>query len=225
LFFPEGTKVLSHGPRIFSTLVYDESFQQTDYENVFVYQLNFRSQSVLGVWVANDYVKLLQPFDPTNSGLDSLETGTEHDWRAFGFDYTSKPQSLFTYAFSTRYGGYYADGKRLNISGEAGYRFQPYVSFLVTASYNDIDLPEPWGERKFLLVGPRLDITVTNKLFFTAFGQYNEQSKNVNLNTRIQWRYRPASDLYIVYTDNYLPETFNVRNRALVLKLTYWWNL
>ena len=66
---------------------------------------------------------------------------------------------------------------------------------------------------------------MTNKLYFTAFAQYNEQQKNVNLNTRVQWRYRPASDLFIVYTDNYFPETFNVRNRALVVKLTYWWNL
>jgi hypothetical protein len=66
---------------------------------------------------------------------------------------------------------------------------------------------------------------MTNKLYFTAFAQYNEQLRNVNLNTRIQWRYRPASDLFIVYTDNYFPETFAVRNRALVVKLTYWWNL
>ena len=66
---------------------------------------------------------------------------------------------------------------------------------------------------------------MTNNLYFTAFAQYNEQQKNVNLNTRLQWRYRPASDLFIVYTDNYFPETFKVRNRALVVKLTYWWNL
>ena len=28
----------------------------------------------------------------------------------------------------------------------------------------------------------------------------------------------------IVYTDNYFANTREVRNRALVLKLTYWWN-
>ena len=66
---------------------------------------------------------------------------------------------------------------------------------------------------------------MTNKLFFTTFAQYNEQLDNINLNTRFQWRYKPASDLFIVYTDNYLPDTFGVKNRSLVVKLTYWWNI
>jgi hypothetical protein len=132
---------------------------------------------------------------------------------------------LFTFALSLRNGGYYETGNRLNLSGEIGYRIQPYVSINLSGAYNDIHLPEPWGNRKFWLIGPRLDVTMTNKLFFTAFAQYNEQVKNVNLNTRLQWRYRPASDLFIVYTDNYFPDNFQVKNRAVVLKLTYWWNI
>jgi hypothetical protein len=47
----------------------------------------------------------------------------------------------------------------------------------------------------------------------------------MNLNTRLQWRYKPASDFYFVYTDNYLPDNFMVKTRALVFKLTYWWNV
>ena len=95
----------------------------------------------------------------------------------------------------------------------------------LSTSYNHIQLPQPWGRTTFWLIGPRIDVTMTNKLFFTAFAQYNEQQKNVNLNTRFQWRFKPASDLFIVYTDNYLPESFTVKNRALVIKFTYWWNV
>lgn len=225
LFFPKGKTILSHGPRFGSTYYFDDKFDHTDNTDVLSYTITFRTQSVLTGWMAHDYVKLLHPFDPTNSGLDSLETGSEHSWNAFGFEFTSKPQSLFTYSLSTRYGGYYADGTRLNLSGEVGYRLQPFLSLTVAANYNDIDLPKPWGKNTFWLIGPRLDVTMTNKLFFTAFAQYNEQQDNVNLNTRFQWRYRPASDLFIVYTDNYIPETFGVKNRSLVLKFTYWWNL
>jgi hypothetical protein len=225
LFFPKSKKILSHGPRVTSAVFFNEAIHETDHEDVFLYEVRFRTQSVVDAWIGDSYVKLLQPFDPTNSGLDTLSTGTQHRWKAWGLDYFSKPQQLFTYLFSLRKGGYYASGTRLNVILEAGYRIQPYVSFVVNATYNNIDLPEPWGKRKFWLISPRLDITMTNKLFFTAFAQYNEQQKNVNLNTRIQWRYRPASDLYIVYTDNYLPQTFGVKNRALVIKLTYWWNI
>jgi len=230
LFFPKGTKVLSHGPRIGMTYFLDGDLKQkTDYENFLLYNITFRSQSYLGVWVARNYIRLLNPFDPTNDPnnpeADTLATGTRHYWNAFGFDYTSKPQSLLTYNISMRNGGYFAGGNRFNLTTEVGYRFQPYVSIAVSSSYNNISLPEPWGNTTFWLIGPRLDVTMTNTLFFTAFAQYNEQIRNVNLNTRLQWRYRPASDLFIVYTDNYFPETFKVRNRALVLKLTYWWNI
>jgi hypothetical protein len=99
------------------------------------------------------------------------------------------------------------------------------VSFSTSVSYNNIHLPEPWGKTTFWLVGSQLDVTFTNKLFFSTFLQYNEQLKNINLNTRFQWRYRPASDIFLVYTDNYLPAPFSVRNRALVIKVNYWWSL
>ena len=225
LFFPTGTKVLSHGPVVTSSYFFNESFNKTDNESIALYKITLRTQAVLAGWVGNSYIKLLRPFDPTNSGMDTLATGSEHRWIAYGADFISKPQSLFTYSISARNGGYYADGKRFNLTSEFGYRFQPYVSLALSSSYNDIQLPDPWGKTTFWLVGPRLDVTMTNKLFFTAFAQYNEQRKNVNLNTRIQWRYKPASDLFIVYTDNYLPENFGVKNRALVVKLTYWWGL
>ena len=225
LFFPKKGALVSHGPRIFSANYFDESFKRTDNTNYLAYNLNFRSRATFTGWIANDYVKLLKPFDPTNSGSDSLAVGTEHHWNSWGTEFVSRPQSVFTYSFSSRYGGYYAGGTRLNLTSELGYRFQPYVSLAISSSFNDIRLPEPWKQTKFWLIGPRLDVTMTNKLFFTGFVQYNEQRENINVNTRLQWRYKPASDLFIVYTDNYLPAPFSVKNRFLVLKLTYWWNI
>ncbi|WP_232826027.1 DUF5916 domain-containing protein [Chitinophaga alhagiae] len=225
LFFPKSGPVLSHGPQLTSTSFFDEQMRHTDNELLASYGLVFRSRNTLTLWGSNTYIRLLQPFDPVNVGKDSLVAGTRHHWNTVGADYVSKPQSLFTYALSARYGGYYADGRRLTLGGEFGYRFQPYVSIALSANYNKLDLPQPWGLNDFWLVGPRLDVTMTNTLFFTGFMQYNEQMKNMNLNTRFQWRYRPASDLFIVYTDNYLPEPFFVKNRALVVKLVYWLNI
>jgi len=225
LFFPKTGPVLSHGPQLISTSFYDEHMKRTDNETMLSYAIVFRKRNTLTAWASNNYIKLLLPFDPTNTGKDSLPTGSQHNWNTVGVDYVSKPQSLFTYSFSGRYGGYYADGTRTTLGSELGYRFQPYVSIALSTTYNDIRLPQPWGNNKFWLVGPRLDVTMTNTLFFTGFMQYNEQLKNMNLNTRFQWRYRPASDLFIVYTDNYLPAPFYVKNRALVLKLVYWLNI
>ncbi|MGV3587470.1 MAG: DUF5916 domain-containing protein [Adhaeribacter sp.] len=223
-FFPKSGRILSHGPKLSTIQYFDDKFKSTDYLNTLAYAFAFRTQSTFAVTLVDEYVKLLQPFDPTNTGRETLARGTRHHWKAWRTEYFSKPQSVFTYAFSTRSGSYYADGSLTNVAGEVGYRFQPYVKLLANANYNDIRLPEPWGNTNFWLVGSQLDLTLTNKIFFSSFFQYNEQTNNINLNTRFQWRYQPASDLFIVYTDNYLPAPFSVRNRALVLKLTYWWN-
>lgn len=117
------------------------------------YTLTFRSQSYFTVALIDECVQLLQPFDPTNTGGDTLARGTEHHWNAWRTEFFSKPQNVITYAFNTRYGRYYENDTRLKLAGEIGYRFQPYVSMLVNASFNDIRLPEPWGNTKFWLVG------------------------------------------------------------------------
>jgi len=225
LFFPKAGPVLSHGPRLSTTYYFNTDWHETDHQTQLTYYVNFRDQSVLDFWSSYNFVELQQPFDPTNSGKDSLAAGTQHQAYTVGFDYASKPQQLFTYALTGRYGGWYADGRRTFVTANLGYRFQPYVNITMNASYNHLDLPQPWGITDFWLIGPRIDVTFTNKLFFTTFLQYNDQQKNINLNTRFQWRYRPASDLFIVYTDNYFSSPLGVRNRAVVLKLTYWWNI
>lgn len=225
LFFPKSKHVLSHGPKFVSSVFMNSMYQRTDDENTLSWLVNFRKLDALSVGATANYVKLLAPFDPTRSGLDSLEAGSEHYFNTIGADFISSPQRLFTYTGSFRYGGYYENGSRLMIANEFGYRFQPYLNLVVTTTYNDIRMPEPWGRTTFWLISPRAELTFTNKLFLTTFLQYNEQTNNVNINTRFQWRFAPASDLFLVYTDNYFPENWQVKSRAIVLKFTYWWNL
>lgn len=224
LFFPKGGNILNHGPSFNANYFFNKSFRPTDYEHSLNYRFTHRNQSTFEIAASDNFIRLLKPFDPVNTGISSLNAGTEHSWTTWGLNYASKPQELYTYSFSGQYGGYFADGSRLNMAADLGYRFQPYVNIAMSTSYNHIVLPQPWGSTDFWLVGPRADFTLSNKLFFTTFIQYNNQQENINVNTRFQWRYKPASDLFIVYTDNYYPSPLSIRNRALVLKFTYWWN-
>jgi hypothetical protein len=232
-FLPESGRVLSHGPTLTSSNFFDWTGRLSDYETALGYTVTLRSGDVLSTSAGADYVRLLQPFDPTNSGRQTLAAGSEHRWNFWSTRFDSRPQSTLRYGFSTLLGGYYAGGTQRNLSGTIGYRFQPFVSLAGTATYNDLRLPQPWGNTRFWLVGPRFDVTLTNTLYFTTFLQYNEQQRNLNVNSRLQWRYKPASDVFLVWTENYLPEylqpgqagLFTTRNRAIVLKWTYWWNL
>ncbi|MGB5481989.1 MAG: DUF5916 domain-containing protein [Eudoraea sp.] len=224
LFFPKAGPVVSHGPVGKLNYYFDEKIKETDHQNILQYLINFRNRSSISVEGLNEYVELLAPFDPTGTGKDSLATGTKHRWNAFRFEYNSRPQSMFTYSAGGRVGGYYEDGTLATLTSELGYRFQPYVSLSSNISYNNIKLPEPWNTTEFWLIGSEVDITFTNKLFFATLFQYNEQSKNFNLNSRLQWRYKPASDLFLVYTNNELLAPFDGRIWSITLKLTYWFN-
>ncbi len=223
-FFPKKGRIVSHGPELNFNYFFNESFLETDRTNFLVYNFEFRNRSNLFFFVSDDYVELLDPFDPTRLGKEELAAGTKHNWNAFGWEFSSRPQSLLTYNFGGRLGGYYLDGSRTSLTTELGYRFQPYVSLSANLNYNHISLPAPWNRSEFWLVGSEVDITFTNTLFFSNLFQYNEQTGNLNLNSRFQWRYSPASDLFLVYTNNYLIEPLEGRNWALTLKFTYWFN-
>jgi hypothetical protein len=224
-FFPKSGVVLSHGVQLSSTYFFDENFKRTDNESIFSYLITFRNRSTVTVSGLDTYVKLLRPFDPTNNGNALLPTGTENHWNTVDVQYASKPQSVFTYMVDVARGGYYDRGNRFSVTGQVGYRFQPYVNLILNTSYNDLRLPQPYSRTKFWLIGPRADVTFTNTLYFTTFVQYNEQAKNMNINSRLQWRYKPASDFFIVYGDNSIPSPFTVKNRQLTIKWTYWWNI
>ncbi len=143
-----------------------------------------------------------------------------------------------------RFGGSVKTGERFRVYGEAGFehgnvfmgqetdyfaginfRAQPWGLFGVTYTQKRLDFPEPFTSAEFHLVGSKIELSFNRNLFFTTFLQYNTQKNNFNINSRIQWRYKPMSDIYIVYTDNYTTDNMAVKNRALVVKISYWLNL
>jgi hypothetical protein len=226
-FFPKGGKVLSHGPTIFNVSYFDKGVNTIENTSGIFYNIELRTRATVQTFFSNDYVKLLSSFDPTNQTGIKLNKGSIHSWYATGLFITSKPQSIFTYGFESRYGGYYANGTRLRLAANIGYRFQPYVQLALATEMNDINLPEKDGlkDAQFWLISPRVDITLTNNFYFTTFVQYNQQVKNTNVNARLQWRFKPVSDIFLVYTDNYGLADSKLKNRAIVLKMTYWWNV
>jgi hypothetical protein len=121
---------------------------------------------------------------------------------------------------------------RWNLEGSIQFRYQPFGFTSIDFAYNGIRLPDPYNDANLFLIGPRFDFTFSKNLFWTTFVQYNSQIDNVNINSRLQWRFAPVSDFFLVYTDNYLAESQEgfiqfggSKSRALVFKMTYWLNL
>lgn len=188
-----------------------------------------------------NYTFLFSEFDPTNAilnpnpdlkkGITNLPIGDYHYFN-YTLGFVSSNVRNLSYQITANIGNYY-NGKAQRVEGFFAYRFQPYGSVQVSYGFYNIQLPKPYNSTNYWLVGPQADFSFTRNLFFRTFLQYNTQTNNVNINSRLQWRFRPVSDMFLVYTNNYFAQNipnypvsaFNVRNRALVFKITYWLNV
>ncbi|MEL6864338.1 MAG: DUF5916 domain-containing protein [Bacteroidota bacterium] len=172
---------------------------------------------------------LLEDFDPTRLQEPGvvLDAGKRVKFAFLDMLYQSDRRKVFSFNARPNVGQFYT-GFRAGMQGEFTYRYQPLGFVSLSYNYNYIDLGGEFEAVDTWLLGPRFDLTFTKNIFLTTFVQYNNQLDNLNINARFQWRYRPASDFYLVYTDNYETELFNnfgKRNRAIVAKVTYWLNL
>ncbi len=226
LFFPTQTsKILSHGPSTGNIQFFNLDGERIDSRTDFGYEINFKNRSKFKLSYQNQFIVLQNHFDPIRTGIQSIQAFTEHRWQTCNLEYNSKPQSLFTYEFKSSYGGYFQNGKRWLFFSQMGYRFQPYIELNSLVSYNHITLDEPWGTNGFWLLGIKSNFTFTKNIFFSNLYQYNEQQKLWNFNSRFQWRYKPASDIFLVFNSSDTRMLEPNKNWNLTLKINYWINL
>ncbi|MEO0573110.1 MAG: DUF5916 domain-containing protein [Bacteroidota bacterium] len=236
-FYPKHGTIQRHGPGVSGNWVADNrSFADLDWDFGLNYRINFRNTAILNFSAKRQFTFLLNPFDP--SGLNSifLEPASTHIYSFWTARYLSDARKEFSFDVSTQIGEFY-NGRLYNIGGTLTYRYQPLGFASLNFAYNRIRLPEGFNDSDLLLLGTRFDFTFTKKIFWTTFVQFNSQIENLNINSRIQWRFKPVSDVFLVYTDNYfaesqtenggllLPSIRYPKQRAIVLKVSYWLNL
>ncbi len=224
-FYPKRNKIINqHGPYAGG----DGFWRKTDGRLLdadmdYGWMFNFQSSATLSLFYRYDYTYLFQNFDPTNTGGLELRDSTHYTYNSFRGTYQSNQRKAFNYTASLRLGQYF-NGNIRSSTGAVTYRIQPYGNIGLTYTLTDIQLPKPYTSATLLLLGPSIDWAFTRKVFLKAVFQYNNQINNINTNIRFQWRFRPVSDFYIVYTDNY-SDAFKVKSRGITFKLIYWFNL
>ncbi|MDH4057571.1 MAG: hydrolase, partial [Cyclobacteriaceae bacterium] len=233
-FFPDSELMINHGPTYDLAYVWDDIYGYSDHDQKVGYRVLFQNNATLEANVRNLYTYLFEEFDPTRSPEEDmavkLPDSTSYNYTWFEFRYVSDPRKLFNLEVNGVSGQYF-NGTRDGVQAKINYRIQPYGVFSVDFNYNRIRLPAPYQSDDIYLVSPRIDLTLSRSVFFTTFFQYNSQFNNVNINSRFQWRFKPVSDLFIVYTDNYFysfdqpMQNWTPKTRSIVLKLTYWLNL
>lgn len=96
-----------------------------------------------------------------------------------------------------------------------------------SVSWNDISLPVPDGDFTTTLVSTRLEAALNRKLFAYALVQWDDVSKTLQSNIRVDWIHTPGSDLFVVLDTGYLtgpldlPRDPRWLRRTGIIKLTY----
>jgi len=227
-FLPKNRKVVSrHNVQLLIINYFRPNldFKLSDYTIRGTWETEFTNNSTFTANVFNQYIFLTDDFDPTrtDNGI-ALPANEGYNFSSGQLQFESNNTNLLTYSFTTTLGEFF-NGKRFSFGGNIAYRWQPWGQFSLNINYDGIKLPEPYESADYWLITPRIDFTLNKSLFFTALGQYSNQRNNFGINARLQWRFAPLSDLFIVYNDNYFSNNFSPRFRSINLKLTYWLNL
>jgi Domain of unknown function (DUF5916) len=224
-FYPKSKSVVRMGPRFSVNHTYLPGGTLADRNYSLLYNFNFINTAALTFAYNYTFQRMTNDFNPIDTErFTSFLTGEEYHWHNASVTWQSNTRKIINFTGQSTYGGFY-HGSNLNVNGQVNVRYQPYGNISLRFDYNDLRLPDNYGREKLFLVGPRIDLTFTDKIFLTTYVQYNNLLDNVNLNARFQWRYKPASDFFIVYTENYFSDSFGSKNKALVFKLTYWLNI
>lgn len=221
-FFPAKGNIVQGTITLDNFIVFNPDNSFNERQHTLNYNMNFKNTSGIIAKVFVDEVHLLYPISFT--GSIPLPAGP-YSYGQITAGYFSDSRNLFGFNINAGGGGFY-NGTLKTISGGINLRSQPHLNIALQAEYDKISFPGKYGSTELFLISPKIEINFSTKIFWTTFLQYNTQQNNYNINSRFQYRYKPMSDLFLVYTDNYFTTpTLTNKNRAIVFKMNYWLNL
>ncbi|MGI9546319.1 MAG: DUF5916 domain-containing protein [Flavobacteriaceae bacterium] len=227
VFWPSSNTINNHRFGVFTNGIWRPTldYQKTDHFLRAGWEFEFQDQSQLEAEFFSQFIFLTEPFDPTDTdGGIPLPGDRGYHFNFAGLEFESNRAQVVSFAASTTVGRFF-NGNRYSLGGQATLRIQPKVQFMLNFNYDRIELPDPYPDADLWLVSPGFDITFSKSIFWSTLIQYSNQRDNLGINSRLQWRFAPLSDLFLVYNDNYFVDRFSPRFRSINLKVTYWLNI
>ena len=226
-FWPIESTIQKHSFSITPIFIWkpDLNFKNSDYTVISRWKAKFKNTGEFTAEMYNRFTYLFSAFDPTGTdGAIALPIDSSYKYTTVSLGYRSDKRKTLSYQIEPSIGTFF-NGKKYSFEANLAWRIQPKFSGSLQVNYDKINLPDPYPDASIWLIGPKVDLTFNNSIFWSTFIQYSSQQKNVGINTRLQWRFAPLSDLFIVYNDNYFSNGFAPRFKSLNLKLTYWLNI
>jgi hypothetical protein len=202
-------------------IYFDSANQKTDHQVRYGFYITMKNTSYMYILGWHEYTRLTGDFNPAQDDGMALQAGSIHTYSAASIYYETDFRKNRFGALWLK-GGQFFNGTFAQIGINFNQKIQPWGTVGLNFDANVIELPEPYSDNTIYAVGPKADISFSKSLFLNTIIQYNSQSRNLGVYGRIQYRFRPLSDLYIIYTNNHNTEPWRRRDQALTVKLVYW---
>lgn len=152
------------------------------------------------------YAAFLNKIEHLQYNFDFLQNGNfispdNYNFTYGRIGYWSPTNRKLYYQMKFEYGQFY-QGTRLNPQFNLSYRMIPRAVLSASYEINAVNL-NSLGKKTFHLAKITSEIYFNNRLNWTTYLQYNTQRNNFNINSRIQWEYKPLSYIYLVLSNNY----------------------
>ena len=154
-----------------------------------------------------------------------LATG-DYRFRRFTAAMRSNDSRTFSGGLQGSIGDFWS-GTRTEIGGGATWITGPHLTIGGRYAWNGVSLPVEDGDFSTHLVSANIQGAVSRKLFANALVQWDNHSRELQANIRIDWIHTPGSDLFVVIDTGYLtgdlfdPREPRWQRRTGVVKLTY----
>ncbi|WP_108868684.1 DUF5916 domain-containing protein [Aquimarina aquimarini] len=195
---------------------FDKSGTLTQTSHFLNSAVRFKDLSAIYYVFTYDYIDLKYGFDPLGNG-NPLQPDEYHSG-ILKIGYNSANNQKFRYRFNVQKGTYYG-GSRTTAGTFLNYQLLPFANLEVSYDINAIDLDE-LGNETFHLARFSNEIFFNNRLSWSTYVQYNTQRDNFNINSRLQWEYKPLSYIYLVVSDNY-NKNIDRTNWGVAFKMNY----
>jgi hypothetical protein len=167
-------------------------------------------QDAFSVRVLPTYERLERPF-AISEGI-TLPMGRAYNWMRYRLQAQTAQRRVVAVNQTFEAGGFY-NGTRTRVATDLNVRVRPGVIIYTSAEWNRVELTEGRFETRLFRVIPELQfspwVSWVNNI------QYDTQSAVVGWQSRFRWIVKPGSDVYLVYTHNWLDDP--LQNRIVTL--------
>lgn len=180
---------------------------------------NFNTGDWWRMEVAHTHDVVDEAFEPSRKRDDvAVPVGT-YDFTTFTFGPSPSRSRKFRPRVFIEMGSFYT-GQRYTLRSEAV--FTPTGRLSVETDWNSNWIRLPQANLNITAMSTRILYSFSTDFFVKLFAQWNNDRETVSTNFLLNWRYRPGSDIFLVFDNGFGTEdSFQRTSRSVLIKWSY----